>query len=76
MPASEWTIAKSVATPNAGREVRSLAAAANAWNFASVRTRRARRAVMSPAQFIAVIAGWGAGLVLLLLVSAFARYFS
>jgi hypothetical protein len=46
------------------------------WNFASARTRCARRVVMSPAQFIALVAGWGAGLVLLLLVSAFARYFS
>jgi hypothetical protein len=78
MPAGEWTIAKSVAAPNAGREARSLtaSAAANVWNFASARTRCARRVVMSPAQFIALVAGWGASLVLLLLVSAFARYFS
>ncbi len=43
---------------------------------ASIKTRQAQRAFMSPAQFIALVAGWGAGLVLLLFISTLARYFS
>jgi uncharacterized protein YjiS (DUF1127 family) len=50
--------------------------AANVRNLASAGTRCARRAVMSPAQFIALVAGWGVGLVLLLFISALVRYFS
>jgi hypothetical protein len=49
---------------------------ANKWNVAIARTRRAQRAFMSPAEFIALVAGWGAGLVLLLFISALARYLS
>jgi hypothetical protein len=49
---------------------------ANKWNVATARTRRARRAVMSPVEFIALAAGWSGGLVLLLFISAFARYLS
>ena len=39
----------------------------NKWNLATARTRQAQRAVMSPAAFVALVAGWGGGLVLLLL---------
>jgi len=46
----------------------------NKWNLATARTRQAERAVMSPAEFMALVAGWGGGLVLLLFVSALARY--
>jgi hypothetical protein len=51
-------------------------ASANAWNLATARTRRAQGAVMSPREFIAVVAGWGASLVLLLFIAAVARYLS
>jgi hypothetical protein len=47
---------------------------ANKWSVATARTRRAQRAFVSPAQFIALVAGWVGGLVLLLFVSALARY--
>jgi hypothetical protein len=78
MQAGEWITAQSVATEKAGHDARRLTASAtaNIWNLASARTRRARRTVMSPAQFMALVAGWGAGLVLLLFVSVLARYFS
>jgi hypothetical protein len=46
----------------------------NKWNVATARTRRAQRAVMSPAEFMALVVGWGGGLVLLLFVSVLARY--
>jgi hypothetical protein len=77
MPAGEWITAQFVATEKAGHGARpfTASAAATIWNCASAR-RRARRAVMSPAEFIALVAGWGAGLVLLLLVSILLRYFS
>jgi hypothetical protein len=45
-------------------------------NVATARTRRAQRAFMSPAEFIALVAGWGGGLVLLFFISALARYLS
>ena len=48
----------------------------NMWKVASARMRRAQGAVMSPAEFIALIAGWGGGLVLLLFIAAVARYLS
>jgi hypothetical protein len=47
---------------------------ANRWNVATARTRRAQRAFVSPAEFIALVAGWVGGLVLLLFISALARY--
>jgi hypothetical protein len=34
----------------------------------------AQRASMSPVEFIALVAGWGGGLVLLFFISALARY--
>jgi hypothetical protein len=49
-------------------------AMANMRNVASARTCRAHRAFMSPVEFAALVAGWGAGLVLLLFISAVARY--
>jgi len=78
MPAGEWITAQFVATEKAGHGWRpfTASAAATVWNCASARSRRARRAVMSPAEFIALVAGWGAGLVLLLLASILVRYFS
>jgi hypothetical protein len=48
----------------------------NTWKVASARTRRAQRAVMSPAEFRTLVAGWCGGLVLLLFVSAVTRYLS
>jgi hypothetical protein len=76
MPAGERITVQSVA--KAGHDARPLAAPAmaNIWNVASARMRRAQRAFMSPAEFIALVAGWGAGLVLLLFISALARYLS
>ncbi len=56
-----------------GRCPHVAAFAPNIWNAASVRTRRAQGAVMSPAEFIALVAAWGAGLVLLLFIAALAR---
>jgi hypothetical protein len=44
------------------------------WDAATGKTRRARRADMSRADFIAVVAGWSSGLVLVLFISAMARY--
>jgi hypothetical protein len=45
-------------------------------NLASARMRRAQGAVVSPAEFMAVVAGWGAGLGLLLFIAAVARHLS
>jgi hypothetical protein len=42
----------------------------------NARMRLAQRAFMSPVEFLALVAGWGAGLVLLLFISALARYLS
>jgi hypothetical protein len=44
------------------------------WDAATGKTRRARRADMSRADFITVVAGWSSGLVLVLFISAMARY--
>ena len=76
MRAGEWIAVQSVASRKAGHDPRPLAASTttNMGNVASAKTRRAQRAFMSPAEFIALVAGWGAGLVLLLLISAVARY--
>jgi hypothetical protein len=49
---------------------------ASKWNVATARTRQAQRAVMSRAEFMALVAGWSGGLVLLLFISALARYLS
>jgi hypothetical protein len=78
MPAGERIIVQFVTTQKAGHDARALAASAipNIWNVATARTRRAQGASMSPAAFIALVAGWAAGLVLLLFVSAVARYLS
>ena len=78
MPAGEWIAVQSVASRKTGHDPRPLAASTttNIWSVASARTRRAQRAFMSPAEFFAVVAGWGAGLVLLLFISAVARYLS
>jgi hypothetical protein len=46
------------------------------WDAAAGKTRRARRADMSRADFIAVVAGWSGGLVLVLFISVLARYVS
>jgi len=43
-------------------------------DVATAKTRRARRAYMSPAEFMGLVAGWGGGLVLLSFISAVARY--
>jgi hypothetical protein len=43
-------------------------------DVATAKTRRARHAYMSPAQFMGLVAGWGSGLVLLSFISAVARY--
>jgi hypothetical protein len=65
----------SVAIPKSGRHPCPHVAsfAPNIWNAASVRTRRAQGAVMSPAEFIVLVAAWGAGLVLLLFIAALAQ---
>jgi hypothetical protein len=49
---------------------------ASKWNVATARTRQGERAVMSPAAFMALVVGWGGGLVLLLFISVLARYLS
>lgn len=49
---------------------------ASKWNVATARTRQAERAVMSPAAFMALVVGWGGGLVLLFFISVLARYLS
>jgi hypothetical protein len=49
---------------------------ASKWNVATARTRQAERAVMSPAEFMALVVGWGGGLDLLLFISVLARYLS
>jgi hypothetical protein len=76
MFADEQIAVRSVAIRKSGHEagLRAACATANTWTIASARTRRAHRASMSPAQFLALVAGWGAGVVLLLFVSAAARY--
>jgi len=58
-----------------GRRARPRVASpvANIWNVASARTRRAQSAVMSPKEFTALVAGWSAGLILLLFIAAVAR---
>jgi hypothetical protein len=75
MFADEQIAVHSVAIRKSGRQARPGVASVtpNIWNAASPRTRRAQGAVMSPTEFIAVIAGWGAGLVLLLFIAALAR---
>jgi hypothetical protein len=45
-------------------------------NSATHKTRRARRADMSRADFIKLVAGWFGGVVLVLFISIFARYVS
>jgi len=74
MRAGEWIAVQSVASRKAGHDPRPASTTTNIWNVASARTRRAQRAFMSPAEFVALVAGWGAGLVLLLFISAVARY--
>jgi hypothetical protein len=83
MPINKRIALRSVGTQTAGHDARALAAAevpntgmSNRWNVASARMRRAQRAVMSPTQFLTLAAGWSAGLVLLLIISAVARYLS
>ena len=49
---------------------------AGEWNVVNARTRRAHRAFMSAPEFKALVAGWGAGLVILLFIAAAARYLS
>ncbi len=75
MFANEQIAVHSVAIPKSGRQPRPHVAsvAPSIWNAASVRARRAQGAVMSPAEFIALVAAWGAGLVLLLFIAALAR---
>jgi hypothetical protein len=46
------------------------------WVAATGKTRRARRADMSRADVIAVVVGWSGGLILVLFISALARYVS
>ena len=43
-------------------------------DVATRKARRARRAHMSPAEFIGLVAGWVGGLVLLSFISAVTRY--
>jgi hypothetical protein len=76
MFADEQIAVRSVAIRKSGREtgLRAACAMANTWTNANPRTRQAYRASMSPAQFLALVAGWGTGVVLLLFVSAAARY--
>ncbi len=78
MFADQQIAVHSVAIRKSGGQARPCIASdsANIWNVASVRTRRAQGAVMSPAEFIALVAGWGASLVLLLFIAAVARYLS
>ena len=78
MPTGKRITIHSVATQKAAHDARPFAASTMAitWNVATARTRRAQRAFMSPAEFIALVAGWGGGLVLLLFISALARYLS
>jgi hypothetical protein len=45
-------------------------------NSATHKARRARRADMSRADFIKLVAGWCGGVVLVLFISIFARYVS
>lgn len=78
MSSAEWMRVESVAVKKARDDGRDLAACAltSDWKLASARTRRARRAFMSPTEFTALVAGWSASLVLLLFFSALARYLS
>jgi hypothetical protein len=75
MFADERIAVHSVVILKSGRQARPRVPSlmANIWNVASARTRRAQGAAMSPAEFIALVAGWGAGLVLLLFIAAVAR---
>jgi len=76
MPTRQQIRVHPVATQKDGRDARSPAppAMANNRNAASARTCRAYRAVMSPMEFTALVAGWGAGLVLLLFISTVVRH--
>ena len=74
MPAGKRITVQSVANQKAEHDARPLADFIR--NVASARTRQAQRAFMSPTEFLALVAGWGAGLVLLLFISALARYVS
>jgi len=76
MPTRQQIRVHPVATQKDGRDARSPAppAMANMRNAASARTCRAYRAVMSPMEFTALVAGWGAGLVLLLFISTVVRH--
>jgi len=71
----EQIAVRSVAMRKSGGEARPCVASVppNIWNGASARMRRAQGAVMSPAEFVALVAGWGGGLLLLLLIAALAR---
>jgi len=75
MFADEQIAVHSVAIRKSGRQARPRVASVtpSIWNVASARTRRAQGAVMSPAQFTVLVAGWGVGLVLLLFIAAVAR---
>ncbi len=75
MPAGQWITAQCLATKKARHDARLVTMPA-AVNLAIARRRSARRTSMSPAEFIALVVGWSAGIVLLLFVSALARYFS
>lgn len=74
----EQIAVRSVVIRKSGHRARARVASItpNVGNVASVRTRRAQGAVMSPAEFIALVAGWGASLVLLLFIAAVTRYLS
>jgi hypothetical protein len=78
MFADEQIAVHSVAIRKSGRQAcpRVASVTANIWNVASARTRRAQGAVMSPAEFMALVAGWTAALVLLLFIAAVARHLS
>jgi hypothetical protein len=78
MFADEQIAVHSVAIRKPRRQARPRVASVtpNIRNIASARTRRAQGAVMSPAEFMALVAGWGAGLVLLLFIAAVARHLS
>jgi hypothetical protein len=78
MFADEQIAVRSVATRKSRGEARPCVASVtpNIWNAASARTRRAQGAVMSPTEFIALVAGWGVSLVLLLFIAGVARHLS
>jgi hypothetical protein len=68
MPAGERIAVQSVTSRKAGHDPRPLAA--------STTTNIARSALLCPQRSSSRSAGWGAGLVLLLFISAVARYLS